>query len=394
MDKILKILTITSNPKLRTVLEFCFDGWGYEVYFSGSEKPDIQVITRISPDIIIVDIDSKSKSDLSICDKLKKELSTVYVPVITLIDKEQLRTQLLDLRYGIDDYIIKPPDSLELRTRLEMAVKRSQLSFYANPLTGLPGSMIIEKVTKEKLESKKHFVIGHVDIDNFKSFNDKYGYVKGDRVLMQTAYMLTEAMRTVGNSDDFIGHIGGDDFLIITTPEKYNDICRNFICMFDTITPFLYSDSDRKHGFITAKDRAGEIREIPLMSVTIALFLRNSSEETDNIIELNERIAEIKQYLKTIPGSKYLADRRIMQKSDHLKVQVFSNDKTVIENYQPLGKILLENNVITIEQLDKALKVHWRRGALLGEVLTELGFLSKDKLQEALSYQEGHLEKM
>ena len=390
-NKIRRILIVSDNNDLRKTLGFCIDGWGYEVCFDDSLHPEITGMIKVEPDVIIMDFSSGTKSKLEICDMLKSDFSTANVPIIVLVDKESLRKKLLDLRHGVDDYLINPPDPLELRIRIEMALKRSQHSFYANSLTGLPGGIVIEETLKEKIASGKPFVTGHVDIDNFKSFNDKYGYLKGDRVIMQTAYMLGTTIRSMGNKDDFVGHIGGDDFVIITTPEKYNAVCQHFICMFDTIIPVHYYPEDRKRGYIVTKDRMHKLRKLPLMSVTVALVMKNSSRDVKNIIELNERISEVKQYLKTISGSKYLADRRIVEKNDHLQVKVFSNDESIASNYKPLGQILLEKKVITIEELDKALKIHWKRGVLLGEILKDLGYVSEEDLLGALSCQEDSL---
>ncbi len=391
MPKVNKVLIVSEDLELRGVMEFCLDGWGYEVFFERHDKADILRISRIAPDVVVIDAHSADRGRLEICDMLKTDLSTAYIPVIILIDKRHLRMELLKLQQGVDDYLIKPPDPLDLRMRIEMALKRSQHSFYANPLTGLPGGIVIENTLKERLESGNTFVAGQVDIDNFKSFNDRYGYIQGDRVIMQTAYMLNTSIKRWGNRNDFIGHIGGDDFVLVTTPEKYNDICENFVCMFDTITPFHYSAEDRARKHIVAKDRSNKTKKMPLMSVTIALVMKNSSKEVTSLIELNERMAEVKQYLKKIPGSKYMADRRILKKNDHLKVQVFTNDESITESYKPLGQILLDRDIITPEQLDKALSIHWKRKEPLGQILTELGFISEEKLKQALSSQEEEL---
>ena len=386
-EKTHKIVIITGNNELTTLLDFCFDGWGYEVFFDALPYPDLSRIARIAPDVIIVDADAGERKGFAICDTLKTNLATVSIPVITLLEKKHLRQELAMLQQGVDDYLIKPPDPLELRVRVEMAIKRSQHNFYANPLTGLPGGILIEDAITKKLKEKKEFVTGQVDIDNFKSFNDRYGYLQGDRVIMQTAHMLATCVEKWGEKGDFVGHIGGDDFVIITTPEKYNDVCENFICMFDTIIRFHYSKEDRANGFILAKDRADVKRKIPLMSVTVALVLKNSPEEVNSTIEINERIAEVKQYLKKISGSKYLADRRILRKNDHLKVQVFQNDESISRKYKPLGQILLEKGAIDREQLDKALKMHWKRGGFLGETLEESGLVTKEKVTQALRSQ-------
>lgn len=385
-------MVITGDNELASVLDFCFDGWGYEVFFDSSLNPDFGRIARISPDVIIVDADAGEKSGLAICDMLKVSLATVSVPVITLLEKRHLRGELLKMQQGVDDYLIKPPDPLELRVRVEMAIRRSKHNFYANPLTGLPGGILIEDAISRKLAEKKDFVTGQVDIDNFKSFNDRYGYLQGDRVIMQTAYMLTDCVKKWGAKGDFVGHIGGDDFVVISTSEKYNDVCENFICMFDTIIRFHYSERDRRNGFIQAKDRSGHMRKIPLMSVTMALVMKNSPEDVNTTIEINERIAEVKQYLKKIPGSKYMADRRILKKSDHLKVQVFKNDEAISRKYKPLGQILIDRNMIDKERLDEALKIHWKRGGLLGETLEESGLVSKEMVTQALLEQYNDLE--
>lgn len=391
VEKARKILIITDDDNLKKVLQFCFDGWGYEVFFEGSHSPRIASIVKVSPDVIIVDAHSATESQLEICGILKRDFSTAHIPVITLIDKKQLRHQLLDFSQGVDDYLIKPPDPLELKIRIEMVVKRSQESFYASPLTGLPGGTVVEDMLKRRLDSGSSFVVGHVDIDNFKSFNDKYGYLKGDRVIMQTAYMLATTVRTWGNKGDFLGHIGGDDFVIITTPDKYNELCKNFICMFDTIIPFHYEEPFRKQGYMIAKDRSNRVKKIPIMSVTIALVMKSNPAEVNSLIEMNERIAEVKQYLKKMPGSKYMADRRVLERNEHLSVQMFKNDESILKSYKPLGQILLDKNIITREELDKALKAHWKRGVRLGEVLKDMGFLSEEDLSNALRGQELNL---
>lgn len=386
MDEIKKILIISSDSKLKDVLDFCFDGWGYEVFLmEPSPNSDIKAIKRVSPDIIVIDVQSASEEQLDICRNLKKDFATAFIPIITLINKRQLRTQLLSLKQGVDDYLIKPPDPLDLRIRIEMAMRSVKHSINASPLTGLPGGKILEDVLKEKLDSGEPFSFAYVDIDNFKSFNDVYGYRKGDKVILQTAYLLFITLKDFGNSDDFIGHIGGDDFTFITTPDKYERVCKNFINFFDNIIPFHYSASDRAKGFVMARDRARKIRKSPLMSVSIAVFNKDNSSKVKSIIEVNERIAEIKRFLKTIPESIFMAERRDSVSFANKVPQV--NKKIPTYPYQPLGQILLQKQAISYEQLDEALSLHWKKGVVLGEVLKELGFVGDQQIQEALSVQ-------
>ncbi|NQT28187.1 MAG: diguanylate cyclase [Candidatus Omnitrophica bacterium] len=386
MDKVKKILIVSSDSNLKDVLNFCFDGWGYEVFLKDpSPSSDIEEIKKVSPDIIVIDVQTASKEQLDICRNLKKDFTTAFIPVITLINKRHLRSQLLNLEQGVDDYLIKPPDPLDLRIRIEMSIRRAKHSIHASPLTGLPGGKILEDVLKEKLSSGKPFSFAYVDIDNFKSFNDIYGYRKGDKVILQTAYLLFTTLKSFGNNDDFISHIGGDDFAFITSPDKYETVCKNFINFFDSIVPFHYSNSDRAKGFVMARDRAREIKKSPLMSVSIAVFNKDDFSKVKSIIEVNERIAEIKRFLKTIPESIFMAERRDSVSFADKLPQV--SKRTPAYPYQPLGQILLANKVISHEQLDEALGLHWKKGIVLGEVLRELGFVGDQQIQEALSVQ-------
>ncbi len=378
-----KILIISSDIKLKEVLKFCFEGWGYEVFLEDGGFKDLTPIKRISPDVVVADVHSASKDRLHICRALKDDFITAFIPVVALIDKRQLRDQLLEIKQGVDDYLIKPPDPLDLRVRIEMAIKRSQYSFYSNPLTGLPSGRIIEETLKGKIDNAENFAFCYIDIDNFKYFNDVYGYLKGDRVIMQTAYMLYTVIKEFGNKGDFIGHIGGDDFIFITSVDKYRAVSGKFISLFDRLIPFHYSDTDRINGYITARDRMRKIKHVPLMSVSLALIIKDGLSEIKNAIEINEKVFEIKRYLKTVAGSKFMSDRR--NRKEPLSGPVTnSKDSDSRDSSKPLGQILLDKGELSQEQLDEGLSIHWKRGVALGEVLRELGFITEDNLRRAL----------
>jgi len=392
MCNVKKILIISSDENLLEVLYFCLEGWGYEVLIDKNTSPDISSIKKKSPDLIIIDIHSARPSDLQICKLLKEDFLTASIPVITLINKRQLRTHLLNLRQGVDDYLIKPPDPLDLRVRVEMALRRTQYSFYTNSLTGLPGSRMIEEVLKERLNKRINFSFGYIDIDNFKSFNDCYGYLQGDNVILQVAYILYTTIKEFGGEDDFIGHIGGDDFVFITTPYREIEICKAFIREFDRLIPLHYLPQDRSRGYIISKDRTGKERKIPLMSVSIAV-VNTQDREFKSILEINEALKSIKSYLKNLPGSKFMIERR---KEDwgRQKRGNFLSSKTSLyrellssDTKKPLGQILLEKGYINKEELDNILVLHWKKGLRLGEILKEKGILDEKTLDLLLQEQ-------
>ena len=377
-----RILLVSADSALKQVLELCFKGWGYEVFLSESLFSDVEPVKRISPDVIVIDIYSASTPYLKICRLLKTDFLTAFIPVITIINKRQLKTHLLNLKEGVDDFVIKPPDPLDLRVRIEMVMRRAEYGFHTSPLTGLPGARIAEETVSERLKNNTTFSFGYIDIDNFKYFNDTYGYVKGDRVIMHTAYILYAINKKIGNHGDLIGHIGGDDFIFISTPNKYKAFCRELIIAFDRLIPFHYSEQDRRQGYIMAKDRTHTTKKVPLMSISLAVVSVGRFSPFKNIIQVNECIAEIKRYLKNIPGSKFMADRRESESRSNLSPVYAPRRTTRRKELKPLGQILLEKGVISPEQLDLALCAHWKRGVVCGEIFAEMGFLKKEEIEE------------
>jgi hypothetical protein len=158
--------------------------------------------------------------------------------------------------------------------------------------------------------------------------------------------------------------------------------------MFDKIIPFYYSVEDRRRGFVIAQDRTHKVKKIPLMSISAAVVNKVGPIKFKNTIEINDKVAEIKSYLKKMPGSKFMADRRSRQSDDSLTPQFNPIKDKSQDYYKPLGQILVEKNFITLEQLDEALKTHWKRGVILGEILKELRFISEGKLKKGLAVQE------
>ncbi len=180
----------------------------------------------------------------------------------------------------------------------------------ASPLTRLPGGIAIENIMKRRLDSGQQLAFCLLDLDNFKAFNDYYGYAHGNEVLKETAHILETVVRTKGSPDDFVGHIGGDDFVVITDPASMRGVCEETIRLFDRRIPAFYNEKDRAAGFIFGKTRQGQDMRFPLMTISIAV-VTNEKREIRDALEAAEIAAELKDYAKTIPTSVYVVNKRL-----------------------------------------------------------------------------------
>lgn len=184
-----------------------------------------------------------------------------------------------------------------------------ELHLDANPLTRLPGNLVIKNELENRIASGRPFAHIYVDLDYFKAYNDRYGYQSGSEVIARVGELIKEVAARCGNRQDLIGHIGGDDYVLLSTPDRAEDIASALIEAFDAIVPDYYSEKDRKAGFFKEKDRYGVVREFPLLSMSIAIVcsknLANPSAEA-----IGRECAKMKEHLKKLPGSNYLIDRR------------------------------------------------------------------------------------
>jgi diguanylate cyclase (GGDEF)-like protein len=175
----------------------------------------------------------------------------------------------------------------------------------ASPLTRLPGNLAIEQEIKQRLSRGQNFSLCHVDLDNFKPFADAYGYAWGSEVIKETALVLEDAKREVGGAGDFIGHIGGDDFVLLSTPAGARRMCEQIVAQFAARIQKFYNEEDCKRGFITARDRQGQQRNFPLITITMSI-VTDDGTTYQNPLEMAKKAAEVKEYAKRLPGSNYV----------------------------------------------------------------------------------------
>jgi diguanylate cyclase (GGDEF)-like protein len=242
------------------------------------------------------------------------EPQTKGIPIIVVSGSwKDAQDRIKSLEVGADDFLTKPFDAQELMARIKRMLQRKKVDMGHNPLTGLPGNLAIEEEARRRLAAIDNLAFSYIDLDNFKAYNDVYGVKQGDKVIRLLADLLIQASKRWGNQSDFIGHIGGDDFVMMTTPDKAQGIFDWVAQRFDERIRAYYSDADIKAGCITARDRQGNVKKFKFVSVSI-VFLTDKNIETNQYPVLIQALTEMKGYVKhnleRNGGSVVFQDRR------------------------------------------------------------------------------------
>jgi GGDEF domain-containing protein len=244
-----------------------------------------------------------------VCKRIRQNFQTSHIPIIMLTAKSDLPDKIKGLRDGANDYLIKPYSNEELLLRVQNVLEWSQSQKEANPLTGFAGNKAIEKELQRRIEQAMPIAFLYMDIDNFKAYNDYYGYHKGDDAILFLADIIREAVNALGGSDDFVGHIGGDDFVVITSPERGEYIARRVIDEFDNGSLVLLSEEDIRRGYLEIQNRLGETNRVPLMALTVALVL-DGEQRLKHFAQVSDIASELKKFGKGVVGSILVRERR------------------------------------------------------------------------------------
>ncbi|NLM58300.1 MAG: response regulator [Clostridium sp.] len=304
-----KILIIDDTEFMTKLISDILTGADYDVVVASDGPTGLQKVRTEKPDLVILDVVMPGMDGFEVCRILREDESNNLMPIIMLTAQENEDDKLTGLELGADDYIIKPFNSRELVSRVRNTLKRIDRNRWANPLTGLRGNIEIQAEINQRIATRQLFAVIYADLDNFKAYNDVYGFASGDRAIKLTADIIIDNVHNFGNSEDFIGHIGGDDFIIVSTPDKAEAICQGIINDFDNKIKSLYCDEDLQRGYIVTSNRQGQIMKFPLISISLAI-VSNEIRELISHIQISEIAAELKKKAKTMPGSTYVKDRR------------------------------------------------------------------------------------
>jgi GGDEF domain-containing protein len=286
---------------------FCADrGLMLEAVESGDEVRDL--LNRSFPGCVVLESGSDVDAVVELSVGLKGDPFTGIVPVVVFLSEHAGPRASELLKAGVDEVIPPEMSDEERNLRLEQLLRRADRDVSVHPTTRLPGTNHIARDMQARIDSGQEFAVCYADLDHFKEFNDRYGYAFGDGVIRMLSRILRDMVRGLAPGG-FVGHIGGDDF-IFNLPLEYVEVtCDEIISTFDELIPYQYTEEDRKAGYFLGKDRRGNIHRIPLMALSIGV-VTNQFQSFEHTGQISELAGEMKGYAKSLPGSKYVVDRR------------------------------------------------------------------------------------
>jgi DNA-binding response OmpR family regulator len=304
-----RILVIDDDADIVQFVKMNLELEGYRVETGTSGAEGLEAARREPPDLILLDIMMPDIDGLEVLNRLQVNPATAHVAVVLLTARAQAEDRIRGLEMGADDYITKPFDIEELVARVGTVLRRSKAMRDLSPLTGLPGNFRIAEEMGRRVNSGRPVAIVHADLDNFKAFNDHYGFMRGDNVIKFTANTLVEAAAEVNEPTCFVGHVGGDDFIAVMNPDVVETFCKTVIDRFDDGILDFYDPQDALRGYVEVIDRRGERHAFPIVSISMGVAT-NSRRTFQSEWEASAIASEMKEHAKTEAGSTYKVDRR------------------------------------------------------------------------------------
>ncbi len=284
------LLIVEDDSDISSMLQIYFESQGYESIAVTRGEEALEICRQKLPNLVILDILLPDIDGYEVCRQLRGNLRTSHIPIIFLTQKDERSDQIAGLELGADDYITKPFDLQLLMLRVDGALRRARWLSLTSPVTGLPSSKLIEEQLRQILR-RHDWAVLYIGINEIEAFNDSYGFIAGDDVLRFAAMLLSEVVDEAGAGSEFIGHIGKDDFVIISTPEAAPRIQVRLRERFDAEVEAFYNFKDRERGYIEVASADGGRSKAPLMSLAVGLVCHDAAPFAD-IREITEVAAE------------------------------------------------------------------------------------------------------
>ena len=281
----------------------------YEFKFIGVKTQEIDVALKNIPLLIIINEDAIDRNVVELCKNIRTDEDNKITPIIVVSSNTDRKHRLEVLKESVEYYIKKPVDTDYLYHTVKNLNRLLNINRRISALTGLPGNVQIHAELKKRISNKEEFSVLYFDLDNFKSYNDVYGFLKGDEIIEFTAETVLKCIHETFVELSFVGHVGGDDFIAIVPSIEVDDVCQAIIATFDKGVRKFFTEDDLEKGYIEVENRKGVIEKFPLTSLSIGAVIAEKGRFA-NILEIGEVSAQVKHMAKSIMGSSYAIDRR------------------------------------------------------------------------------------
>ena len=279
---------------------------GYK--FISVKTEQIDVALKNIPSLIVINEDAIDRDVIELCRKIRKDEDNTITPVIVVSSNGSRSHRMRILNESIEYFIKKPVDEGYLYYTVKNLTRLLTTNRTVSPLTGLPGNVQIQSELKKRMANNEEFSVMYVDLDNFKAYNDVYGFLKGDKIIQFTADTISDAIHESGQGG-FIGHVGGDDFIAIVPYLETEKLCQRIIAIFESKIKNFFTEEDAQKGYIEIANRRGIVEKFTLTSVSIAVVVVDKNR-FGNILEIGDAAAQVKHAVKNVMGSSYMIDRR------------------------------------------------------------------------------------
>lgn len=286
-----RLLIVEDDHDISNMLRIYFTGQGYDVDVALRGSEALEKTRQVMPHLIVLDIMLPDIDGFEVCRALRLNTRTSHIPIIFLTQRDERSDRLKGLEQGADNYITKPFDIEELKLYVQNAIARSERESLTDPQTGLPAGRLIEDELRKMIRQRKGWAFMDVRVNNFEPFKDVYGFIAANDVLRFTSMLIGEVMDEFGTANDFVGHAGGDNFVIISTEEAAPSIRQRLKSRFKEEVQTHYNFMDRQQGYILAPDENGKIQQTPLMTIAIGTVTPSTHVFAD-IREITELAAE------------------------------------------------------------------------------------------------------
>lgn len=303
-----EIYIIDDNEKLFNNIKKVFEN-EYAFRFQWVRENELGIALNNIPELIIIHEDSLKGNVVDICNTIRNDENNKITPIIVISSNTNHDHRVEILQLAVENYIIKPIDNEYLYYTIVNIIKLIDLNRTVSPLTGLPGNVQIQAEIKKRLLNKENFTMLYLDLDNFKAYNDIYGFLKGDEIIKFTAKIISKNVHDIDPDCGFIGHIGGDDFISIISNDKFELLCQNIILDFDYNVLDYFNEKHIQDGYMEVENRKGVLEQFPLTSISIGV-VEVDSNKYKNVLEIAEVGAQVKHMAKTISGSSYVINKR------------------------------------------------------------------------------------